>query len=94
MTLKIFVIDGYAGADPEYRKKARIISTRPYHALFMKQMLLRDTNEELNASFGTGPDFTVLNAGEFIADPKTEDVKSTTSINVNFKEKEMVILGS
>ena len=35
-----------------------------------------------------------MNSGEFIADPKTEDINSTTSINVNFKEKEMVILGS
>jgi phosphoenolpyruvate carboxykinase (ATP) len=60
----------------------------------MKQMLLRDNQTDLNASFGKGPDFTVLNSGEFIADPKTEDINSTTSINVNFKEKEMVILGS
>jgi phosphoenolpyruvate carboxykinase (ATP) len=60
----------------------------------MKQMLLRDSNESLNKHFAKGPDFTVLNAGEFIADPKTEDINSTTSINVNFKEKEMVILGS
>jgi phosphoenolpyruvate carboxykinase (ATP) len=60
----------------------------------MKQMLLRDNQTDLNASFSKGPDFTVLNSGEFIADPKTEDINSTTSINVNFKEKEMVILGS
>jgi ATP-dependent phosphoenolpyruvate carboxykinase len=60
----------------------------------MKQMLLRDTNEDLNASFGKGPDFTVLNAGEFIADPQNEEVEATPSLNVNFKEKEMVILGS
>ena len=60
----------------------------------MKQMLLRDNQKDLNSSFSKGPDFTVLNSGEFIADPKTEDINSTTSINVNFKEKEMVILGS
>ncbi len=60
----------------------------------MKQMLLRDNILGLNASFSKGPDFTVLNSGEFITDPKTEDINSTTSINVNFKEKEMVILGS
>jgi phosphoenolpyruvate carboxykinase (ATP) len=32
----VFVIDGYAGWDPKYKKKARVICTRPYHAMFMK----------------------------------------------------------
>lgn len=44
--------------------------------------------------FATGVDFTVLNAGEFPADPKTENVTSETSVAVNFKEKELTILGS
>lgn len=42
-TPRIFVIDGYAGWDPSYKIKTRIICSRPYHALFMKQMLIRDT---------------------------------------------------
>ena len=41
LSLQIFVIDGYAGWDEEYRIKTRVISVRPYHALFMKQMLIR-----------------------------------------------------
>lgn len=44
--------------------------------------------------FAKGVDFTVLNAGEFPADPKTENVTSETSVAVNFKEKELTILGS
>jgi len=46
-SLKLFVIDGYAGWDPKYKKKARVIATRPYHAMFMKQMLMRDTESRL-----------------------------------------------
>jgi len=38
---RLFIIDGYAGWDEEYRMKCRVVSTRPYHALFMKQMLIR-----------------------------------------------------
>ena len=61
----------------------------------MKQMLLRDSNENLNTEFSkSGPDFTCFNAGEFLADPLTEDVDNPTSVNVNFKSHEMVILGS
>jgi phosphoenolpyruvate carboxykinase (ATP) len=60
----------------------------------MKQMLIRDSNEALNKNFSKKIDFTVLNAGEFSADPKTENVTSETSVAVNFKEKELTILGT
>lgn len=60
----------------------------------MKQMLIRAPNEVLNKAFGKRVDFTVLNAGEFCADPSTEQVTSETSVNVNFKSKEAVILGT
>lgn len=90
----MFVIDGYAGWDKDFRKNCRIIVTRPYHALFIKQMLIRDEEPSLHEHFKNGPDFTVLNGGEFYADPKTEDMTSRTSICVNFKKKEMCILGS
>lgn len=91
---RLFVIDGYAGWDTDYRLKVRVISTRPYHALFMKQMLIRGTNEQLDTDFKKGIDFTIFNAGEFNADPHTENVTSETSVNVNFKAKELTILGT
>ncbi len=35
------VLDGYAGWDPQARFKIRIVCARPYHALFMHNMLIR-----------------------------------------------------
>lgn len=35
-----------------------------------------------------------MNAGEFNADPSTENVTSETSVNVNFTDHEAVILGT
>ena len=35
------VLDGYAGWDPAARFKIRIVCARPYHALFMHNMLIR-----------------------------------------------------
>lgn len=29
------MFDGFAGADPKYRIKVRVIASRAYHALFM-----------------------------------------------------------
>src|SRR6476620_8508459 len=52
----LYVVDGYAGWDPAYRLKVRIICARAYHALFMRNMLIRPTAEELK-DFGD-PDFT------------------------------------
>ena len=89
------MVDGFAGHDPKYRKKIRIICSRPYHALFMKQMLIRDTKAALSDEFRQGgPDFTILNAGEYAADPLTEGVTSKTSVNISFTDKEAVILGT
>lgn len=89
---RVYIFDGFAGWDPRYRIKIRVISARAYHALFMNNMLIRPTDEELE-NFGT-PDFTILNAGEFPANKYTEGMTSATSIAINFKAKEMVILGT
>jgi len=89
---RIYVVDGFAGWDPEYRIKVRIVCTRPYHALFMNNMLIRPTQEEL-ANFGE-PDYIVYNAGEFPANKFTSHMTSTTSVDVDFDSGEFVILGT
>ena len=45
------------------RTKIRVICTRPYHALFMHNMLIRPTKAELE-NYGE-PDFVIYNAGGF-----------------------------
>lgn len=89
---RIYVIDGYAGWDPKYRLKIRVICTRPYHALFMHNMMIRPTQKELN-NFGE-PDYVIYNAGEFTANQYTSFMKTKTSIDLSFEEKEFVILGT
>ncbi|GBL50287.1 Protein kinase C-like 1 [Candidozyma auris] len=89
---KLFVVDAFAGWDPRYRIKVRIICARAYHALFMTNMLIRPTEEELK-NFGE-PDFTIYNAGQFPANTYTKGMTSSTSVEINFKDMEMVILGT
>ncbi len=38
---RLYCFDGFAGWDPNYRIKVRVICERPYHALFMHTMLIR-----------------------------------------------------
>eukprot|EP00246_Nothoceros_aenigmaticus_P002378 TRINITY_DN13247_c0_g1_i1.p1 TRINITY_DN13247_c0_g1~~TRINITY_DN13247_c0_g1_i1.p1 ORF type:complete len:655 (+),score=106.13 TRINITY_DN13247_c0_g1_i1:605-2569(+) len=89
---KVFVNDQFLNWDPENQIKVRIISARAYHSLFMHNMCIRPTPEELE-DFGT-PDFTIYNAGQFPCNRYTHYMTSSTSIDINLRRKEMVILGT
>src|SRR5690606_13045621 len=89
---RLYVFDGFAGWDPKYRIKVRVVCARAYHALFMRNMLIRPTPEEYK-NWGE-PDFTLFNAGQFPANRYTTGMTSTTSVSINFKRREMVILGT
>jgi phosphoenolpyruvate carboxykinase (ATP) len=89
---RIYVMDGYAGWDPEHRLKIRVICSRPYHALFIKTMLIRPDPDNL-VSFGE-PDYVIFNAGAFPANPLTAGMTSRTSVDLSFEAREMVILGT
>lgn len=89
---RLYVVDAYAGWDPRYQIKVRVICSRPYHALFMHQMLIRPTDEQLS-HFGE-PDFVIYNAGRFPANRYTTGMTSTTSVDVSFEHGEVVILGT
>ena len=88
---RIYVVDGYAGWDEKYRIKVRVVAARAYHALFMRNMLIRPKREELEHFH---PDYTIYNAGSFPANRYTTGMTSATSVAINFKAKEMVILGT
>lgn len=88
----LYVVDAFAGWDPRYRLKVRIICSRAYHALFMHNMLIRPTAEELE-DFGQ-PDFVIYNAGQCQADRSIPGVSSGTCVAINFDRGEMVILGT
>jgi phosphoenolpyruvate carboxykinase (ATP) len=89
---RLYCFDGFAGADAKYRVKIRVICSRPYHALFMHNMLIRPTPGEL-ADFGK-PDFVIYNAGTFPANRLTAGIGSKTSISLSLEDRELVILGT
>lgn len=89
---RLYCFDGFAGADPKYRIKIRVVCSRPYHALFMHNMLIRPTPEELR-DFGK-PDFVIYNAGAFPANRLTAGMGSKTSISLSLEDRELVILGT
>ncbi|WPG98945.1 Phosphoenolpyruvate carboxykinase [Acrodontium crateriforme] len=88
---RIYVIDGYAGWDERYRINVRVVCARAYHALFMRNMLIRPSRKDLEHFH---PDYVIYNAGAFPANRYTTGMTSSTSVAINFAEKEMVILGT
>ena len=89
---RIYCTDGFAGWHPKYRIKVRVIASRPYHSLFMWNMLIRPNDREL-ADFGT-PDVTIFNAGAFPANRHTSGMTSKTSVDLSLEDREVVILGT
>ena len=89
---RVYVIDGFAGWDPRWRMHVRVVCSRPYHALFMQNMLIRPTPAEL-ASLGE-PDCVIWNAGEFPADREVPGLDSATSVCLDLENGELVILGT
>jgi phosphoenolpyruvate carboxykinase (ATP) len=58
---RLFVIDGYCGANPDTRLSIRVITEVAWQAHFVKNMFIRPTEEEL-ATFE--PDFVVMNGAK------------------------------
>lgn len=93
MQKRLYIVDGYAGWHPKWRLKVRIICELPYHALFMRNMTIVPSPEDL-PEFDKGVDFTIVNAGKFRADPLNKGVTQKTSVAINFTDNTMCILGT
>lgn len=89
---RLYCVDAFAGWDRRHRIKVRIICARPYHALFMNNMLIRPSEAELD-SYGQ-PDLILYNAGRFPANRHTSGMTSKTSVDLNLESGEVVILGT
>lgn len=87
----IYVFDGYAGADPNYRLNVRVINELASENLFVHQLLIRPEVKELE---GFTPGFTVVAAPGFKCIPEIDGVKTEAAILVSFKNKVVVIAGS
>ncbi|MBC8063758.1 MAG: phosphoenolpyruvate carboxykinase (ATP) [Chlorobia bacterium] len=88
---KLYVIDTFGGADLHHRISVRFIVERPYHALFIKQLLIRPSAEEL-ANFQ--PEWTVCDMCRLYAVPAVDGTRSEAVIALNFAEKQVLILGT
>jgi phosphoenolpyruvate carboxykinase (ATP) len=88
---EVFVFDGFAGADPEYRLPIRVINEFAWHNLFVRQLFIRPTKEELA---NHKPEFTVVCVPGFKVDPEVDGTRSETLIAISFERKTVIIAGT
>ena len=88
---EIFVFDGFAGADPKYAKRFRIINEMACQNMFIHQLLIRPTEDQLK---DFTPDFTIVAAPGFHCIPEVDGTHSEAAIVVNFNRKMVLICGS
>ncbi|MEB3102963.1 phosphoenolpyruvate carboxykinase (ATP) [Ferviditalea candida] len=86
---ELYVFDGFAGADPEYRLAVRFVNEYAWQNLFVRQLFIRPNAEELKHH---SPQFTVISVPGLSADPQTDGTRSETFIVVSF-EKRVVLIG-
>lgn len=88
---ELFVQDLFCGADPAHQLAARYVSPNAWHMAFVRNMFLRPDAGAL-ASFV--PNFTVLHAPEYQADPARHGTRTGTFIVLNFAERTILIGGT
>ena len=89
---KLYVIDGFCGANKDTRMAVRFIMEVAWQAHFVKNMFIRPTDEELE-SFE--PDFVVYNASKAkVENWKELGLNSETAVVFNVTSKEQVIINT
>ncbi len=88
----LFVFDGYSGSDSEYRLRVRVVNELAWHNLFARNMFVRERDGSVLRSFE--PEFTVVGAPGFEADPDRHGTTSGTFIIVSFAKRLVIIGGS
>ena len=89
---RLFVVDGFAGANKDTRMAVRFIVEVAWQAHFIKNMFIRPTEEELE---NFKPDFVVYNASKAkVKNYKELGLNSETAVMFNITSREQVIINT
>ncbi len=86
---KLFIIDAFIGADPDYRLKIRVVTELAWQALAAQSLLIYDGNPHDDS-----PDVTVLTATGFNTQPEIDNTRSTAAICIDLRNKIVLVSAS
>jgi len=87
----VFVQDCYVGADPRYRRAVRAYTESAWANLFCDNLFIRPSASDLEHF---EPNFTIIDAPTFRADPERDGTRSETVILVHLSRQEILIGGT
>ena len=88
---ELWIRDCCACADPKYRLDIRVINENPWSNLFVYNMFLRPSEEELE---DFKPDWHIIQCPGFKADPKLDGTRQHNFTMVSFSKRTILIGGS
>ncbi|WP_022824849.1 phosphoenolpyruvate carboxykinase (ATP) [Hymenobacter norwichensis] len=88
---ELYVREAYAGANPAYQLKLRVVNELAWHNLFSNNLFLRP---EAGADTSWTADFTIINAPGFEADPAVDGTRQKNFAILNFTKKVLLIGGT
>jgi phosphoenolpyruvate carboxykinase (ATP) len=86
----LYVVDAHVGADLRYRVPVRVIGELAWQSLFAQDLFIAP--ETRDPAFT--PEFTIVDAALFEADPQRDGTNSSTFILVNYAKKLVLIGGT
>ncbi len=89
--MELYAQDLYGGADHTFRVRTRVFTEYAWHSLFIRDLLIRPTAEELA---GFVPELTIVDLPSFKADPKRHGCRTETVIAIDFTRKIVLIGGT
>jgi phosphoenolpyruvate carboxykinase (ATP) len=87
----VYAQDCFIGAHPAHRRSLRVYTETAWASIFARNLFRRPSLAEL-ADFA--PNFTIIDAPSFQADPATEGTRTGTAILVNLAAMEIIIVGT
>ena len=88
---EVFVREGYAGAHPATQLKLRVVNELAWHNLFCHNMFLRP---EAGADTSWVPDFSIICAPGFEADPAVDGTRQKNFAIIDFTRRLLLIGGT
>ena len=85
-----YSLDCYVGADERYRMPLRVYTELAWHNLFARHLFITPERSEPNFV----PEFTVIDAALFTADPQRDGTRTGTFILVNFGRRIILVGGT
>jgi len=88
---EVYEFDGFAGADKKYQKAFKVVNELAVQNLFIHQLLIRPSKEELN-SFKE--DYTIVVTPNLHLDKNKYAINSDAFIGIDYNLKEILIVGT